>query len=564
MRSILFAATAFTAVLAAPLDEKRATGPSAVVRNGTVVGSTLGNVDSFKGIPFALPPTGSLRLKPPQSVTATYPSGTFAATGEPKACPQFASQVDSSDIPADVLGELLMSPIVQAASNSGEDCLTLNVQRPAGTTSSSKLPVVFWIFGGGFELGSTQMYDGTPLVAESAALGHGVIYVAVNYRVGGFGWLAGKELQADGSTNLGLRDQRKGLEWVAENIAAFGGDPDKVTIWGESAGAISVYDQMIINGGDHQYNGKPLFRGAIMNSGSIVPAVDVAHPKAQAVYDVVVNAAGCGGSSDTLECLRSVDYDTFMRAADSVPGLFSYQSIALAYLPRPDPASSFFPVSPEVANQNGNYAKVPIISGDQEDEGPLFSLVQSNITTSQQLLDYVASAFPDTPKSVVATAVATYPEDPAAGSPFRTGLLNNIYPQYKRLAALFGDAVFNLRRRQLLYTVSSTVPAWSYLDSHLYGTAVLGTFHGSDLLSIFFGVAGGTSQKTYLDYYTSFINFLDPNAIGTGLPNIYWPQYNTTKPTLLQLQQVGNNLLPDTYRSASFQALTAAYGQFRT
>ena len=81
---------------------------------------------------------------------------------------------------------------------------------------------------------------------SGAAAGHPVIYVEVNYRVSGFGFLAGSELQKDGSTNLGLRDQRLGLQWVAENIAAFGGDPDKVTIWGESAGAISVFDQTII------------------------------------------------------------------------------------------------------------------------------------------------------------------------------------------------------------------------------------------------------------------------------------------------------------------------------
>lgn len=81
-------------------------------------------------------------------------------------------------------------------------------------------------------------------------------------------------------------------------------------------GAISVYDQMIVNSGDNTYNGKALFRGAIMNSGSIVPAVDVAHPKAQAVYDTVVNAAGCSGSSDTLACLRGLDYEAFMRAAN--------------------------------------------------------------------------------------------------------------------------------------------------------------------------------------------------------------------------------------------------------
>lgn len=331
MRSILVTFTALTAAFAAPVEEKRATGPSAVVKNGTVIGSSLGNVESFKGIPFALPPTGSLRLKPPQSITASYPSGTFAATGVPKACPQFFSQVDTTDVPADVLGELLMSPLLQVATDTGEDCLTLNVQRPAGTTASSKLPVVFWIFGGGFEVGSTQMYDGTPLVAESAALGHGVIYVAVNYRVGGFGWLAGKELQADGSTNLGLKDQRKGLEWVAENIAAFGGDPDRVTIWGESAGAISVYDQMIVHSGDNTYNGKPLFRGAIMNSGSVVPAVDVASPKAQAVYDFVVNAAGCSGSSDTLACLRGLSYEDFMRAANVSNNVFWFLADANVY-----------------------------------------------------------------------------------------------------------------------------------------------------------------------------------------------------------------------------------------
>jgi carboxylesterase type B len=149
MRSLLVAVTALTTVLAAPVEEKRAISPSAVVKNGTIIGSSTGIVESFKGIPFALPPTGSLRLKPPQSITASYPSGTFAATGVPKACPQFFSQVDTTNLPSDVVGELLISPLVQEVTDTGEDCLTLNVQRPAGTTSSSKLPVVFWIYGGG-------------------------------------------------------------------------------------------------------------------------------------------------------------------------------------------------------------------------------------------------------------------------------------------------------------------------------------------------------------------------------------------------------------------------------
>lgn len=93
--------------------------------------------------------------------------------------------------------------------------------------------MLFWIFGGGFELGWNSMYDGAPWVSDSVKQGKPIIFVSVNYRVGGFGFLPGAEILADGSANLGLLDQRLGLQWVADNIASFGGDPDKVTIWGE-------------------------------------------------------------------------------------------------------------------------------------------------------------------------------------------------------------------------------------------------------------------------------------------------------------------------------------------
>jgi carboxylesterase type B len=140
------------------------------------------------------------------------------------------------------------------------------------------------------------MYDGAPWVSSSITRGEPIIFVSVNYRVGGFGFLAGKEILADGSSNLGLLDQRLGLEWVADNIASFGGDPTKVTIWGESAGAISVFDQMALYNGNHTYKGKPLFRAGIMNSGSVIPADPVDGVKGQAVYNTVVAAAGCSVS----------------------------------------------------------------------------------------------------------------------------------------------------------------------------------------------------------------------------------------------------------------------------
>lgn len=108
----------------------------------------------------------------------------------------------------------------------------------------SKLTVL-----GAFEFGSTSMYDASTFIGNAAAQGKEFLYVSVNYRLGGFGFLPGKEILNDGSANLGLLDQRLGLQWTADNIAAFGGDPEKVTIWGESAGSIAVFDQMALYNG---------------------------------------------------------------------------------------------------------------------------------------------------------------------------------------------------------------------------------------------------------------------------------------------------------------------------
>jgi acetylcholinesterase len=300
--------------LAAPIEEKRQlfAGPTVQLSYATVVGSSALGVDSFKGIPYAQPPVENLRLKPPQPITGNL--GTVEATGLPRACPQFYQQVNEASLTSAVVGELLDSPFVQMATDAGEDCLTVNVQKPSSATAGSNLPVLFWIFGGGFELGSTQMYDGANLVLTSIAEGKPIVFVAVNYRVGGFGFLGGSKLKAEGSTNLGLLDQRAGLQWVADNISKFGGDPTKVTIWGESAGSISVLDQMALYNGNNVYKGKSLFRAAIMDSGSVVPADPVDCPKAEVVFDTVVQNAGCSSAADTLTCLRSVDYTTFLNA----------------------------------------------------------------------------------------------------------------------------------------------------------------------------------------------------------------------------------------------------------
>ena len=511
----------------------------------TIVGLS-GNVEQFPGVPFAQPPTGSLRLKPPQPLTQPY--GVYNATANPPACPQFIFSTTINDaIPTAEIGLLLDTPLFQKALDESEDCLYLSIYRPAGTTPNSKLPVLFWIFGGGFEIGWNSMYDGTPWVTESVSEGQPIIVVTVNYRVGGFGFLPGKEILADGSANLGLLDQRLGLEWVADNIAAFGGDPSKVTIWGESAGAISVFDQMILYDGDNTYNGQPLFRGAMMNSGSAIPADPVDCPRAQLVYDTVVAAAGCSSASDTLECLREADYETLLNATNSVPALLSYTSVALSYLPRPD--GTIFTDSPEVLAQEGKFARVPFILGDQEDEGTLFALFQSNITTTDELIDYLLTIFfHDANATVIEDLVALYSDTSTDGSPFRTGIFNDWYPEFKRLAAILGDLTFTLTRRatlEIASTVAPDLPSWSYLSSYDYGTPIMGTFHGSDILQVFFGIYPNYASASFHAYYISFVNNLDPN-VGNSYPN--WPQWSENN-QLLNTYPTFSQLITDDFRS---------------
>lgn len=518
----------------------------------TIIGLGGAAVEEFPGIRFAQAPVNGLRLKPPQPITA--PMGIYKATQNGLSCPQFILSTTLEDaIPTAVLGTLLNTPLFQKVLNAGEDCLYLNVHRPVGTAADAKLPVVFWIYGGGFELGWNYMYDGSPWVESSIEQGKPVIFVTVNYRVGGFGFLPGAEVLADGSANLGLLDQRLGLQWVADNIASFGGDPDKVTIWGESAGAISVFDHMVMYDGDHTYKGKPLFRGAIMNSGSVVPADPVDGVKGQKIYNTVVAAAGCAGKPDTLGCLRTVSYDKLLNATNSVPGLLSHTSISLSYLPRPD--GTALTVSPDILLASGKYARVPFIIGSQEDEGTIFALFQSYLKTTKQVATYLSDIFfLNAGEAKMTELVATYPyvflED---GSPFRTGILNNWYPQFKRLAAILGDLTFTLSRRIFLTAaaeISPDVPSWSYLSSYDYGTPILGTFHGSDLLQVFFGVYPNYASRAFRAYYLSFVATGDPNN-GTSSKYPKWPQWKE-KRQLLNMYATFSGFVKDDFRSDTY------------
>ncbi|CAG8885691.1 unnamed protein product [Penicillium egyptiacum] len=550
--------SALPLVWAVPAQRKAATAnPTVTISTpeATIVGFTgLDKIDKFNGIPFALPPTGSLRLRPPQPIQTSL--GTVQATSAANSCPQFRFTTDEKDFPSSIIAKLINIPIFQEITNTGEDCLTLDVRRPSGTQTDAKLPVLVWIFGGGFEQGATTSYDGSNFVTSSVKLGMPVIFVAMNYRLGGFGFMPGAEIRKDGSSNLGLRDQRLALQWVSDNIAAFGGDPSKVTIWGESAGAISVFDQMAMYDGDNTYAGAPLFRSAIMSSGSIVPANAVDGTKGQAVYDTVVQNAGCSGTSDTLACLREVDYTKFLNAANSVPGILGYNSVAESYLPRPD--GIILTQSPEQLAMRGKYASVPFIIGDQEDEGTIFALYQSNLTTIDHIVDYLQNLFFfDASRQQLTDFVATYQDIKEYGSPFRTGSLNNWYPQYKRLAAILGDLSFTLPRRTFLNYSQKAKPdvsSWSYLSSYYHGLPILGTFHGSDVLQLFHGILQNYGSKSIHSYYLSFVYEQDPNAKAGDYMD--WPQWGNNQ-SLMGFSIDCGALLPDNFRQDSYDQIMA-------
>ncbi|KAF6755849.1 carotenoid ester lipase [Ephemerocybe angulata] len=514
---------------AAPSLEARA-APTITASGGNFVGATSGTVQQFYGIPFAEPPVGNLRFRLPKGITSY--NGTIDATNYGPSCPQQAVSLPIvQGLAAEAIDYLVNSIFGQVFPDS-EDCLTLNVVKPASATASSKLPVLVWIFGGGFELGSTSMYDGSAHVTKSQKMGQPVIFVSMNYRLNGLGFLASKEVRAAGVGNLGLHDQREALRWIKRNIAQFGGDPSKVTIWGESAGAISAALQMTAFDG----NSEGLFRGAFMQSGTAIPVGPVEN--GQGYYDSIVKITGCSSAQDTLDCLRGVPYDKIKAAIDTTPSIFAYQSLRLAWLPRAD--GIFLTENPMDLVQKGKVANIPYIMGNCDDEGTLFSL--STLNAGSRTPSSLALL---TPKST--PSPPNYPATLSEGSPFNTGLLNALTPQFKRIAAFQGDGVFQAPRRWFMRNTVGKQKVWAFMSRRLKALPILGSAHATDLLNSFF--LGQEMQE----YLIRFTNNLDPNS----LLSFTWPEYNLDTKRLLVFK---DGILPletdkDDHREAAMDAL---------
>jgi para-nitrobenzyl esterase len=294
--------------------------------SGDVQGVSRGGVDNFLGMRYAQAPVGPLRWRPPQPARPW--TGVVQATQYGNRCPALPS----------TNGPLSLT----------EDCLFLNVQRPTGTGAGAGLPVYVFIHGGGNATGSSNQHDGTSIVQQT-----GVIVVTMNYRLGVFGWFAHPALTAEQgeSGNYGFQDIEASLAWVQQNIAAFGGDPGRVTIGGESSGAFSVCALLAAPAV------RGMFSAAIMQSGGCTSDTQA---DAEGYGEWLAGQVGCTDPATALSCLRGLDTQTLLTAAGNNAGPYVSGTPTL-------------PADPWTAVQQGQIAHVPLILGANRDEGRTFT-----------------------------------------------------------------------------------------------------------------------------------------------------------------------------------------------
>ncbi|MEH6491118.1 carboxylesterase/lipase family protein [Halopseudomonas sp.] len=333
---------------------------------GDIKGVTIDGMRVFRGIPYAQPPVGDLRFTPP--VPAQKRTETL----------QLSSAFGSSCVQVDLA---VIAPAGE------EDCLYLNVYAPE---SGEDLPVMVWIHGGAFVFGNGGgEYDPTRLVKED------VIVITLNYRLGLLGFLAHPELDSDGG-NFGLMDQQQALRWVKENAAAFGGDPDNVTIFGESAGGHSVMSHIA----SPRAEAENLFQRAIVQSGSYAPFQQT-KAAAQATGQTAASTLGCSDAATAAACLRALPAMSFLAVQGS------------QVIPNSDPSSDLIPQSTQSALAKGEFNQsLDIMIGSNQDEGTLFVAldeltgdpldIQGEAEYRQRVADLFAGSGLD------ADAIATY------------------------------------------------------------------------------------------------------------------------------------------------------------
>ena len=331
-------------------------------RQGKLKGETHRRGERFTGIPFARPPIGPLRFQAPEPPTSW--SGVREATAFGSAAPQIGP-----------VNRVIRSIIGAAGSRQSQDCLYLNVWTPR--TDNARRPVMVWIHGGAFILGSgaTSLYAGERLAKRGD-----VVVVTINYRLGALGFLNWQSIcdrEDRPPTNLGIRDQVAALEWVRDNIEAFGGDSGNVTVFGESAGAMSIGTLLGVPAA------RGLFHKAILQSGA---AHNIStEDKAARVAEYFIDALEVHDA--TPEKLLDLPITQLMQAQARTTFRIGLEDGMMAWQPSID--GDLIPEQPLLAIDRGDVADIPILIGTNRDEFKLFTFADRNRMNDTQFVERV-------------------------------------------------------------------------------------------------------------------------------------------------------------------------------
>ncbi|CAN3129430.1 Carboxylic ester hydrolase [Mycobacterium sp. smrl_JER01] len=468
------------------------------VAAGTVEGFARDGVNRWRSIPYARPPVGRLRYRAPQPVQP-WPGVRY--------CHGFGSCA-----PQQRMYTMLAPGRYQPTS---EDCLTLNVVTPRRAEPGDALPVMVFIHGGGYLLGSsaTPIYDGASLARK------GCVYISVNYRLGALGCLELSSLSSDDviiDDNLFLRDLVMALRWVRENVEVFGGDPDNVTIFGESAGAHAVATLMATP------DAEGLFAQAISQSpgSGMISGADVA-------ADYAARFARQLGSTeaDAARVLMSTRPAELVEALDRLV-VEGQREMLGAFAIGPTYGTPYLPEDPVEAMRGGKAHRVPLIVGTNADEGRLFTRFLKLLPTDERAIErMLAHVKPHARERIL----AAYPEYPRADACVRFG----------------GDFIFGSAVWQIAQAHSAHAPTHVY--RYDYATRALrwsgmGATHATELLAVFdvyrsrfgrllaAGIDSRAAQKVSDDVQRRWLGFA-----AEGVPGSDWPRYSRDERAVLVL-----------------------------
>jgi para-nitrobenzyl esterase len=462
----------------------------AVVRTegGALRGSVGDGFRTFVGIPFAAPPVGSLRWQPPRLARPWHGVRDATVPGSP--CPA---------LPTIIAGDS------SKGGSTNEDCLYLNVSTPSRVRQ--RLPVMVWIHGGGFVNGAGTDYDASVLTVKADA-----VVVTINYRLGPFGFLAlpglSGEARDHSSGNFGIQDQQAALRWVQRNIAGFGGDPRNLTIFGESAGGVSVCAQLA------SPKSSGLFQRAITESGPCTARLRTL-PTAEAAGVALAGKLGCADAATQVACLRAKPVAAILAAGGGSLGAFG-PVVGGSVLPRQIPE----------AISSGRFNHVPVMEGTNHDEYRLFVAalfdIQGTPVTAAQYPALLQAQF----GAAAPIVLAAYP-------------LADFASPSLALATVITDAGFACPARAANRLLADQVRTFAYefndpnAPEFLITDPVmpLGAFHAAEIPYVFqptdaaalFNADQLALSEQMIRYWSRFAANGDPN----GLRTPSWPRYST-------------------------------------